>query len=231
MTHTAQIETIQLNNESNAGGGGSVDLFECHVWWLLWFRVSLSPGAKREPQSLSCSCFLVPRSFYFFQFKVWNQWHLLLWKWRKGEQLFELSYVTHKERAIGKNRSIQSKCCGSSLLLVLVRALMFHLLQGLGWGERKTANEIKQKFPSPWCLATIQCARETVRCLQMFSLSCINFTGSLLCTKENSKKKTTQQLPIKSAWQIGSFVSEWAHTRAFARVSSPARVVGIEPSR
>lgn len=89
---------------------------------------------------------------------------------------------------------------------------MFHLLQGLGWGERKTANEIKQKFPSPWCLATIQCARETVRCLQMFSLSCINFTGSLLCTKENSKKKnptTSNQICLTNR-----FVCEWVSAHA-----------------
>lgn len=99
---------------------------------------------------------------------------------------------------------------------------MFHLLQGLGWGERKTANEIKQKFPSPWCLATIQCARETVRCLQMFSLSCINFTGSLLCTKENSKKKNPNNfqsnLPDKS---VRLWVSERTRGRLLAFLPQP----------
>lgn len=197
QTATAQIEMIQLNNELN-GRGVTVPclmitleqcflVIQCQERLLkISYALAFQLQPAFFPQGLESVTPRIVRRF----------------KQGEGEQLFELSCVTHKKHAIGKNLLNSNQTLWESFIACISKSssLMFHLLQGLGWGERKTANEIKQKFSSPSCLAIIQCARGAARCLQILCLCCINFTGCLVQReREERERKKTHLFPIKSA--------------------------------
>lgn len=201
----AQIETIQLNNESNAGGwvcvcvgGGSssVDLFECHVWWLLWFNVSLSPAVNREPWNLLWSSLFLHPAFLVSPFISKFEIRDILYCWNAGRESgrFDPSNVAQRERAIGKNWSFQSKCCGSSLLLVLVRARLWCSISNMScknskWNKTKVSISL---MPCHNSVCQRICAPSPNAALSL----CINFTGSFVYKGKEQKKK--KKLTTKS---------------------------------
>lgn len=119
--------------------------------------------------------------------KVWNQWHLVAWV------LARLSRVSHKGRAAGRRRQIQSRDCGRSLMVVFAGALpLMFRLPTRTWTEGESETKWNKSFSSP----------TPHREFGVPSVSFVLYSfiiGSLLCWKGDERGKKKNSSPIKSA--------------------------------